>query len=332
MPFSVSSAFTQFRSETVDLDPDVTKTARSSRDYLYDQIKGLSSKDSTVPKVFDKIDFGSFARNSKIRPLDDIDMMAQISGIGTDLRDLNVTGDPYVRFLKITSNDSPLYPFRDQYDFVNSTSVLNKFRDALAANVTNYKQAEIKKTMQAVTLSLKSYDWVFDIVPAVAVEEGIKYYIIPNGRGNWTRTDPRVDARSITETNKAHDGEFLKLLRLLKYWNKRTNKPVLKSYYFETLAIRTFRFASKYATLGEGVKYFFQFCPTHLSSTCPDPKGLGPNLDAGIDSDTKQKVIAAMQKACSLAQEARLYEALNQAEKAIGKWRELFGDKFPKYG
>jgi hypothetical protein len=42
MPYTVWGAFDAFRKNTVDLAPDVTKKARGSRDYLFDQLKLLS--------------------------------------------------------------------------------------------------------------------------------------------------------------------------------------------------------------------------------------------------------------------------------------------------
>src|SRR5262249_43762422 len=153
----------------------------------------------------------------------------------------------YTYRLKINSNTAPLALFSNDYNYANSTKILNKIKTSLAS-VSNYNKAEIKKTMQAVTLSLVSYDWVFDIVPAVPINNGsggTAYYMIPNGSGEWILTDPRIDSTNVTGANSWHDGEFLPTMRLLKYWNLRTHKPRLSSYYFENLALKVFRYATK---------------------------------------------------------------------------------------
>lgn len=95
----------------------------------------------------------------------------------------------------------PLASFLDAHGYVNSTRVLNKIRDSLP-NVSQYSKAEIKKNHQAVVVNLKSYSWVFDVVPAVAINDvwgtGISHYLIPDGAGEWIRTDPRKDATAAT--------------------------------------------------------------------------------------------------------------------------------------
>src|SRR5690554_1351734 len=87
MPYTVGGAFTAFRSTTVDLDPDQTRTARTSRDYLIKQMRTLAGSDSAFPRLCgDPIHYGSFARRTKIRPLDDIDFMVVLDGRGVEER------------------------------------------------------------------------------------------------------------------------------------------------------------------------------------------------------------------------------------------------------
>jgi hypothetical protein len=83
MPKTVNGAFSEFLSDKVNLDKDQTTKSRSSRDWLLGQI-ALFQSDSTFPKSYSEKDihFGSFARRTKIRPLDDIDLMICLSGQG----------------------------------------------------------------------------------------------------------------------------------------------------------------------------------------------------------------------------------------------------------
>ena len=78
MAQTVNSAFNQFNLDSVNLNTDRTTKANSSRDWLWGQLNTLDSKeDLDFPfKYQDKhIKFGSFARKTKIRELDDIDIM-----------------------------------------------------------------------------------------------------------------------------------------------------------------------------------------------------------------------------------------------------------------
>lgn len=76
MATTVNNAFTEFMKEKVNLDQEKTKIARSSRDNLIDNIKGFSGDSDFLVVYTDKIlRFGSFERHTKIRPIDDIDLM-----------------------------------------------------------------------------------------------------------------------------------------------------------------------------------------------------------------------------------------------------------------
>lgn len=334
MVYTVWSAFNRFRTDTVDLAPDVTNRARTSRNYLFDQVKRLANNNADFPRLKSGyLSFGSFARKTKIQPLDDVDVLILLNGENTEVQSLY--NEPYTYYLKAKNSFAPLHLFTDNYNYVNSTKILNKIKYHLSS-ISNYKKAEIKKTMQAITLNLKSYDWVFDIVPAVPAYNysgSIAYYLIPDGRGKWIRTDPRIDSNNVTTLNTKHNGNFLPTLRLLKYWNRRTHKPRLQSYYFETLAIKVFQ--NTYTSIDnfpKAIKYFFDNCPIYINQICADPKGLGGALDLYVSQDTKDKVIAAMSDASTSAGYALMYEADSNSDKAIYWWGRVFGSEFPSYG
>jgi hypothetical protein len=225
MPYTLGGAILKYREDTVDLDPDQTKRARLSRDFLFTQIKALDSGNEYIfPKLYkDPKPYGSFARSTKIRPLDDIDFLVPLDGTGT-----TATGphnDDFSYFLRIDDRFSPLEPYHDDDDsingtwwfgYVNSIKILNTIKSALT-KVSYYAKADLKRNQEAVALSLKSHDWSFDIVPAVPIKgsEGkILYYLIPDGRGNWMRTDPRRDAVRVKEVTEKHAVDIRVLLQL----------------------------------------------------------------------------------------------------------------------
>ena len=78
MAKTVGSAFEEFNKEVVNLAPDRTKKARDSRDWLIKKLSNFDQKEGLYfPFEYAEkhIKFGSFARNTKIRELDDIDLM-----------------------------------------------------------------------------------------------------------------------------------------------------------------------------------------------------------------------------------------------------------------
>ncbi|HEY3054105.1 MAG TPA: hypothetical protein VGK04_12030 [Thermoanaerobaculia bacterium] len=333
MPFTVWGAFDKFREDIVDLPPAQTKSGRVSRDYLSEQIKKLPSRYPWFPRLIGThVPYGSFARSVKTRPLDDIDLLILLVGTGTEIA--RGSDDPYTLWIKILNSTAPLAMFPDQFGYVNSTKVLNAFKSALS-DVPAYAKSDVSKNGEAVTLSLSSYPWAFDAVPAVPVNDGaggFLYYVIPNGSGDWLATDPRRDAAQLTAVNQGHYGELLPVVRLLKYWNRRVHKPRLSSYYFETLVKRTFEFQPPIGSSSAAMRHFFANAGTYVWLSCPDPKGLGPNLDADISYETKKKVTDAMSEAARFASNADLMEGVGDQKSAIYWWGRVFGTDFPSYG
>lgn len=167
MVYTTQDAFNLFRSREVDLTDDVTKDARASRDFLLRQIESTAKDSKAFPKLYGgAISFGSFARSTKTQPLDDIDLLLLLNGHGTAAQQSQVT--TYTYWLEVADPTASMAAFPDDCGYVNSTKVLNAIKAGLS-DVRKYKKADIKKNMEAVTLSLPSYDWVFDIVPAVPI-------------------------------------------------------------------------------------------------------------------------------------------------------------------
>ena len=78
---TTAQAFDQFRQNQVDLNPEKVNKARRSRDYLEEQLVELKNDESEFPPITGEFNsFGSFARRTKVRPLDDVDMLAMLNG------------------------------------------------------------------------------------------------------------------------------------------------------------------------------------------------------------------------------------------------------------
>lgn len=84
MATTVNNAFEEFIKDKVNLDQNQTAIARKSRDNLIDNINNFSEDIDFFSVYKDKnLKFGSFARRTKIRELDDIDLMICLSAEGT---------------------------------------------------------------------------------------------------------------------------------------------------------------------------------------------------------------------------------------------------------
>lgn len=328
MASTVNSAFTKFNAETVNLDPERTKIARSSRDWLIKQLEGLPSKVDEFPILYNNmhIKYGSFARNTKIKPLDDIDLMITFSGNGTTYL-TNSYGKDYT--LTVPEAATNLRKLCNENGLLNSIKVLNKVLSSLD-KIEHYKSAEKHRRQEAATLKLSSYEWKFDIVPAFYTDTG--YYIIPDGNGGWKASDPRVDQNRISEINQKYKGKINQIVRTLKFWNVRASMPTIPSYLFENLLLNFFNSRTEISDwIDVNMINFWNHLRSAIYNDVPDPKGFQDNLNI-LSRDEKDKISTKVKDTYDKGYEAYKVETEEKnQEKAINKWRIIFGNDFPTY-
>jgi hypothetical protein len=289
---TVNEAFDIFLKDYVNLDPDETKLARSSRDWLLSQIGLFPSLDTSFPRLYSEKDifFGSFARRTTKRELDDIDIMIALSAEGSCYNE-------YIDRIEIHVSDCA-YKLKtlchNNTNILNSRRVINKFI-SLLDQVPQYKKADIKRNMEAATLNLKSYSWTFDLVPCFFTKkDGLNrdYYLIPDGTGHWKKTDPRIDRERVTAVNQLHNGNVLNVIRLMKYWNKRSTIPSMSSYLIENIILDFYSInspikASRYVDLE--VPKLLQYIQDNIYCPVNDPKGIQGDIN-GLTSEEKTKI------------------------------------------
>ena len=333
MAVTVNGAFEEFMRDVVSLDPDVTKSARYSRDNLLSNISEFDNRDGFFD-FFDSfnVHFGSFARRTKCRELDDIDLMIGIAASGATYNSDDLWSN--VRITASTTNPAQIECTRDD-GTLNSTQVTNKFKKKLES-VREYSRSEIKRNGEAVRLNLKSKDWSFDIVPCfhtVVETDGRSYYLIPNGTGNWKKTDPKKDKDYVTATNQSKNGRALELIRLCKKWNKVKNAKTIPSYLLETLIINH---CDAETELSQWIDLRFrdalEYISAHIYSSVYDMKEIQGDINDLSLTDRysiQQKAQADYIKACEASNAERQEK---DQKKAINKWGEILGSDFPTYG
>lgn len=329
MARSVNAAFSQFSSEVVDLDPEQVSLARASHNWLIDQIERFPYTIVGFPDIYyaeNNVKFGSFSRKTKKRPLDDIDFIVVFSGMGSTYSSffniINIHVPPLVTKLCSLADNGHL----------NSIKVLNKLLHSLK-DVPQYSKAEIHRKQEAVTLKLLSYPWNFDIVPAFITEQdnnGRSYYLIPDGKGYWKKTDPRIDAILTTQVNQMHDGRLLKIIRLIKYWNNRPIAPKMESYLLENIILKFFANSPKIINREFAIRDFFQYLSWAIYEACYDPKGIQGDLNQ-LDFIARNKISLAASEVQRTATSAIYYSALGDHINAINQWKLIFGNNFPEY-
>lgn len=332
MATTVTGAFNEFMLNTVNLESDEARSARLSRNWLVDQILLFPAKDYTFPEIYSEqnIYFGSFARRTKKRPLDDIDIMICLRANGSKY---------YERYDKIeievptTARILRNY-LRDGTSYLNSRKLINAFVSMLT-QVPQYKRSEVKRNQEAATLNLRSYDWTFDIVPCfftVPDNYNRTYYLIPDGSGNWKKTDPRLDRQRVTELNTKHGGHLLDVIRATKFWNNRPTMPNIGSYLLENIILDYYTNTSRAATQFVDIELVqvFYYIYNNIYSSVSDPKNIQGNIN-NLTFEEKRKISERAYTDYLKASSARKYEQENKYKESIDLWQEVLGKEFPEY-
>lgn len=331
MATTVINAFNEFLQNTVNLEKANTDDARASRDWLIDKMDSFESDgDSPLNYPDIHIGFGSFARRTKIRPLDDIDLMFGLSAEGctytiyNDKITLNL-GEGATRLSNFKHNDG---------ETISSIKILNNFKSNLK-NIPQYKIADIKRNQEAVTLQLSSKAWNFDIVPCFKTKEdvfGKTYYLIPDGMGNWKKTDPRIDKERTTKINVENNGNVLNVIRVVKYWQTKKAMPSIGSYLLETMILNYYDGKSNCSNFVDlELKKIFNHLGFYINFSVNDHKGIQGDINH-LSHDERGRVSEKFYSEAKKVEEARGLEEEKEYEKSINKWIEIFGVQFPRYG
>lgn len=331
MAATVIDAFNEFMRDEVNLDSEVTNTARRSRDWLMERIHDFPDTDPSFPKLYSDKDifFGSFERKTKKRPLDDIDIAIGLHADGATYEEYGNT-----ICISIRDENSALYGLRfDNSNHINSRRVINKFVNSLA-NIPQYRSAEIGRKGEAAVLSLSSYPWVYDLVPCFFTSpdlNGNSFYLIPDGEGNWKKTDPRIDRGRVARLVETRGKNMLGVIRLVKFWNQRPTMPTLSSYLLENIVLDYYEHSicSLYPDLE--FRDVINYIGTAIYRAVQDPKGTQGDLN---DVSWLDRIAIATRCATDYAKavEARLLEEAADYRKSINKWAEVLGPTFPTFG
>lgn len=244
---AVDAQLEDFLGREIAIPTNARSSASSSHNYLRQVLRNKATSDPSFPELLSREDSdflgGSFARHTKIWPLDDIDIFFPMDG-GTLVYVQNGMRLPFT----IVSDAGRTRLYQDRYlsnGYVDSTKVLNTFRDGLK---DTYPSSEIRRDGQCVNLQTTvaatsdSTGIGFDVVPCFSVipfDGSEAFYLVPDGAGGWMRSNPRKDTTICTELHNYH-GTYRKAVRLVKYWNKTQLDDKFGSYYIELAITKKF--------------------------------------------------------------------------------------------
>lgn len=252
-------------------------------------------------QVTDSFLTGSYARNTMIAPLKEADI------------DIFMVLDPKY-----------FYHYNGQNG--GQAGLLDLVKRNLLRTYT--KTPDISRNGQAVTIRFT--DFIVDVVPGFTRQGG--GYLIPNSiTQSWISTDPKRHVELISSSNKAHNGNLIPLIKMIKAWNKNNNK-YFSSFHLEVLAYQILQNVT-ISDFPSGMRYFFGKGKELISQKNLDPAGYGGDIGNYINTTEKiQEAVGKFQLAYERSLKAEGFAASGKNWEAFDMWRKIFGDYFPAYG
>lgn len=292
---TTEDAFAKFRSRMELTDREQADASRRQREIREHMNTSFSIDEDFLT--------GSYKRHTKTKPLKDVDIFC-------------VLGDAERHY-------------RDQPPRVLLTAVEKALLRKYAREAVSQQRRSVSVGFDVDVVEDDAREQVvsFDVVPAFP--DGDDYEIpdleSPSG---WTKTNPRVHAEKATAAHRAYAEEWKGLVRMMKYWNNRHDKPIRPSFLIEVMALEIL-----YPPCGgdraREMQAFFATLADRIHETWGDPAGLGPAVSDLMDAS---RIVVARKALAGAQREAAAALALtregNQGE-ALRAWRTLFGPLFP---
>lgn len=274
---------------------DITATEYQRTSFIPARKKSVDEKLSAkFPSASDVpyargILMGSASKNTIIRPLDDIDVLAVFSNV-------NKAWDKYW-------NDSHAFIYR--------------IRDAYSGTLIQ----QVGTRGQAVRFFYKTGGHV-DVAPVFSRGDGV--YHLPDGTGGWILTAPTVAKDWFDERHRALGYRLAPLVRLAKAWN-RVHSKRMRSFHLETASASMFKNLG--GNHRSALQRFFEWAPNWLDVN--DPGKQGGRLGGYLTWSARQELLTALSSAADRARRANEAEARGGHDEAKRLWRIILGSTFP---
>ena len=290
---TVTEAFDTFRQRL-----ELTQTERDDAQRRHTEVRECIRSSFQVDRDFLT---GSYARNTKTKPLKDIDIFFVL---GKDERHWR--------------SKAP-------------SAILAAFEDCL---VKKYGREDVERGRRCVTVEFeKRYQTQdkdgkvlsIDSVPAFEVDG---HYEIPDGKlDKWIQSDPEVHKDEATAKNKQLDGKWVPFVKMVKRWNRESDKLIKPMFLMEVMAQELVD--PPFNNYPDEVLRYVSAVQVAIDQDWPDPAGLGPMVSDQMDANAKTAAKKALRDAERFAVQAMRAEQLGRVGEALQLWRQVFGSYFP---
>lgn len=258
-----------------------TKTQKTGAQRSHNRLRDLLDTGQIGSRIVNSYLSGSYARDTAIRPIDDVDIVFEIDPAGWEVGIFDLFPAPH--------------------------RVLESLATAIRYR---YPLSSIYGQRRSVRLELQHLN--IDVVPAIPDARDASLISIPDrNAAEWIKSSPRRHSENASRVNKKRGGRFKPLVKLLKFWNSNLPDTVrCKSFMIETIAVRIFDHVP-FDSLEQGVALFWDFLASRyseptifnwrdnygmsfgwLSVSVPDAAGSGSNTAASL-SNADAKALAA---------------------------------------
>lgn len=244
---------------------------------------------------------GSYARDTKTKPLKDIDIFFVL---GKD--------EQHRR------NKAP-------------SSILAAIEECL---IKKYGREQVERGRRCVTVEFdKRYQTQdpdgkvlsVDAVPAFDING---HYEIPDGTlGKWIASDPEIHKEKATAKNKQLVGKWVPFVKMLKRWNRQVEKIIKPMFLIEVMAQDLVD--PPFNSYPDEVQRFFSAAQVSIDQDWPDPAGLGPMVSDQMDADAKIAAKKVLRDAERLAAQSMRADQQGRVGEALQLWKQVFGSYFP---
>lgn len=274
---------------------ELTKTERDEAVRQHQVVR--ARLESSLGGIRTTLLMGSYRRGTAIRPLDDIDVFVVLD--------------------------------EARHGGLSPTPLLQRVEVALRRAYPEHKP---RIQGRSVNIEFAGTGIGYDIVPAFAVgstvnDEGEpQEFEIPDRQQEaWIKTNPRHHRSACVEANERAVGMLNGLIKAAKSWN-RAQDIALTSFHVEVMSYGAF--VTKPDDPRRGLKLLFEYLASAVMKPCPDPAGLGPDLDAKLSSSERAAARDLLQRAATVAAHAVFHEGTGNAAGAVTSWQQLLGPDF----
>ncbi|MEH1126474.1 CBASS oligonucleotide cyclase [Micromonospora sp. CPCC 206061] len=163
-----------------------------------------------------------------------------------------------------------------------------------------------------------------EVVPAFKRSAG-GYFIPDPAAGSWIETNPKRHHELSIEKNKACDGMYVPLVKMIKGINRELGEPVSPSFLLEVMAQTIVK--TPVGRYQDEIVLFLATAADRIDETWLDPAGLGGDVNTVMTSADKRAAARALRDAQCIAEVAVDLEDEEQDRAAYAQWKRLFGDR-----